>query len=63
VIKAKKGSALKSQQFKKKHSSGIAELTERSLASKAGHLELLRGGKKDRKLEKEKAAAQQVKKK
>ena len=31
----------------KKHSAGLTALTEQSLASKAGHLEMLRGGKKD----------------
>ena len=35
---------------KQKHSSGLTAMTEKSLASKAGHLELLRGGKKDKKL-------------
>lgn len=36
-----------------KHSGGLTALTERTLASKAGHLELLRGGKKDMKAGKE----------
>ena len=36
----------------KKHSAGLTEVTEKSLASKAGHLELLRGGKKETKGEK-----------
>jgi len=45
--------------MKKKHTSGLAGLTEKSLAGKAGHLEMLRGGKKDRK---EKEAAKQLKK-
>jgi hypothetical protein len=31
-----------------KHSAGLITLTERSLAEKAGHLEMLKGGKKDR---------------
>lgn len=39
--------------MKKKHSSGLAAATEKSLASKAGHLEMLSGGKKDRKKEAE----------
>ncbi|KXL50335.1 hypothetical protein M433DRAFT_29487, partial [Acidomyces richmondensis BFW] len=49
VIKPKKASLQKSHQMKKKHSAGLTEMTEKSLASKAGHLELLRGGKKDAK--------------
>jgi hypothetical protein len=32
-----------------KHSAGLTEMTEKSLASKAGHLEILRGGKKEAK--------------
>jgi len=32
-----------------KHSAGLTALTEKALAEKAGHLEMLRGGKKDRK--------------
>lgn len=40
---------------KQKHSAGLTTLTERSLAEKAGHLEMLKGGKKDR-LEKAKNA-------
>ncbi|KAI5240708.1 hypothetical protein E4T43_05941 [Aureobasidium subglaciale] len=39
-----------------KHSAGLITLTERSLAEKAGHLEMLKGGKKDR-LEKAKNKA------
>jgi len=35
-----------------KHTSGLTALTEKNLAEKAGHLEMLKGGKKDR-LEKE----------
>jgi len=49
VIKPKKAALQKQHQMKKKHSSGLTDLTEKSLASKAGHLEILRGGKKDRK--------------
>ncbi|KAF1824451.1 uncharacterized protein K489DRAFT_296864, partial [Dissoconium aciculare CBS 342.82] len=47
VIKPKKATLIKHNQMKKKHSSGLAAVTEKSLASRAGHLELLRGGKKD----------------
>lgn len=38
--------------MKKKLSSGLAAATEKSLAGKAGHLEMLSGGKKDRKANK-----------
>jgi len=37
--------------MQKKHTAGLTALTEKSLAGKAGHLEMLRGGKKDRKAE------------
>lgn len=40
-----------------KHSSGLAGMTEKSLASKAGHLELLKGGKKEKRAEMAAAAA------
>lgn len=60
VIKPQKGAALKTQQFKKKHSSGMTALTEKSLASRAGHLELLKGGKREKRQElAAKALAQQ----
>lgn len=36
----------------KKHSAGLTAMTEKSLADKAGHLELLRGGKKENRAEK-----------
>ena len=36
--------------FLQKHSGGLTALTEKSLAGKAGHLEMLRGGKKDAKI-------------
>ncbi|SMR43611.1 unnamed protein product [Zymoseptoria tritici ST99CH_3D1] len=48
VIKPKKAALIKQNTMKKKHSSGLSTLTEKTLATKAGHLELLRGGKKDR---------------
>lgn len=63
VIKPKKASILKTQQLKKKHSSGLAELTEKSLASRAGHLELLKGGKKEKRQELAKKAQEAAKKK
>jgi hypothetical protein len=31
----------------KKHSSGLTAMTEKNLAEKAGHLEVLKGGKKE----------------
>ena len=49
VIKPKKASLLKANKTNKKHTSGMTAMTEKSLAGKAGHLEMLRGGKKDRK--------------
>lgn len=52
IIKpSKNSSALKTAQFKKKHSSGMTALTEKSLASRAGHLELLKGGKREKRQE------------
>jgi hypothetical protein len=33
----------------KKHSAGLTALTEKKLAERAGHLELLKGGKKTKK--------------
>ncbi|KAI4749141.1 hypothetical protein E4T50_00560 [Aureobasidium sp. EXF-12298] len=56
VIKPKRAAMLKQENLKKKHSAGLITLTERSLAEKAGHLEMLKGGKKDR-LEKAKNKA------
>ena len=51
VFKPKKASLQKQQQVKKKHTSGFMDLTEKSLAGKAGHLEMLRGGKRESKAE------------
>ena len=51
VIKPKKSSLQKAQAMKKKHTAGLTALTERSLAGKAGHLEMLGGGKKEKKAE------------
>lgn len=48
VIKPKKSALRKQQAMKKKHTSGLTALTERSLAEKAGHLEMLGGGKKEK---------------
>ncbi|KAK3074284.1 hypothetical protein LTR53_003395 [Teratosphaeriaceae sp. CCFEE 6253] len=60
VIKPKKLALQKQQSANKKHTSGLTAMTEKSLASKAGHLEILRGGKRDSKLDK--AAAKEAKK-
>ena len=62
MIKPKKTLLIKQNQMTKKHSAGLTATTEKSLAGKAGHLEMLRGGKKDRRIEKEKAAAEAAKK-
>jgi hypothetical protein len=35
---------------KQKHSAGLTAMTERTLGAKAGHLELLKGGKKNKDL-------------
>lgn len=47
VIKPKKPSLQKAQAARKKHTAGLTALTERSLAGRAGHLEMLGGGKKE----------------
>ncbi|MCJ1442071.1 MAG: hypothetical protein MMC23_002563 [Stictis urceolatum] len=49
VIAPKKASLMKKQKMNKKLSAGLIEKTERTLAHRAGHLEMLKGGKKDRK--------------
>ncbi|MCJ1327389.1 hypothetical protein MMC10_004058 [Thelotrema lepadinum] len=48
VIKPKKTALVKRNQVTKKYSAGLIGKTERSLAEKAGHLEMLKGGKKDK---------------
>jgi hypothetical protein len=53
VIKPKKASVVSQNKIKKKASAGLAGQTEKFLAEKAGHLELLKGGKKDKKAAKE----------
>ncbi|KAL9094473.1 MAG: hypothetical protein Q9165_003323 [Trypethelium subeluteriae] len=57
VIKPKKAALVKQQKIKKKHSAGLTALTERNLAEKAGHLEMLAGGKKEKKKTGEKAVS------
>lgn len=49
VIKPKKASLIQQNKIKKKSSAGLVTTTEKFLAEKAGHLEMLRGGKKDKK--------------
>ncbi|RPB22923.1 hypothetical protein L211DRAFT_788061, partial [Terfezia boudieri ATCC MYA-4762] len=53
VIAPKKAELVRQEKLKKKVTSGLIAATERTLAAKAGHLELLRGGKKDSKDRKE----------
>ena len=57
MIAPKKAGLVREEKLKKKVASGLINATERSLAAKAGHLELLRGGKKDKKIEAAAAAA------
>ncbi|KAE8375107.1 hypothetical protein BDV26DRAFT_268432 [Aspergillus bertholletiae] len=47
-IAPKKLSLIKQQKMTKKLTAGLVTKTERNLAQKAGHLELLAGGKKDK---------------
>ena len=49
VIKPKKAVLVRANTIHKKHTAGLQAVTEKTLAGRAGHLELLRGGKKDRK--------------
>ncbi|KAH7406584.1 hypothetical protein DE146DRAFT_607712 [Phaeosphaeria sp. MPI-PUGE-AT-0046c] len=49
VIKPKKASLISQNKIKKKSAAGLVGQTEKLLAEKAGHLEMLKGGKKDRK--------------
>lgn len=47
TIAPKRASLIKQQKVTKKLSASLTVRTERSLAEKAGHLEMLAGGKKD----------------
>jgi hypothetical protein len=47
VIKPKKASIITQNKIKHKSSSGLVGNTEKLLAQKAGHLEILKGGKKE----------------
>lgn len=49
VIKPKKPALISQNKIKKKSAAGLVGQTEKLLAEKAGHLEMLKGGKKDRK--------------
>ncbi|KAJ5894091.1 UPF0390 protein [Penicillium taxi] len=48
TVAPKKAALIKVQKLNKKMSSGLVAKTERSLAAKAGHLEILAGGKKNK---------------
>jgi hypothetical protein len=47
VIKPKKAKLISQRNIMKKGAAGLAPMTEKNLAQKAGHLELLKGGKKE----------------
>jgi hypothetical protein len=49
VIKPKKSSIISQNKIKHKSSAGLVGQTEKLLAEKAGHLEMLKGGKNDKK--------------
>ncbi|QDS70468.1 hypothetical protein FKW77_009973 [Venturia effusa] len=49
IIAPKKAKIVRRRELTKAHSSGLNALTERNLAEKAGHLEMLAGGKKGKK--------------
>ncbi|KAF1364182.1 hypothetical protein EJ07DRAFT_162039 [Lizonia empirigonia] len=49
VIKPKKASLITQNKIKKKSAAGLVGQTEKFLAEKAGHLEILKGGKRDKK--------------
>lgn len=48
IIKPKKAALINANKIKKKHTAGLTAKTEKLLAEKAGHLEMLRGGKKEK---------------
>lgn len=49
IIAPKKAKIVRRRELTKAHSSGLNAMTERNLAEKAGHLEMLVGGKKGKK--------------
>ncbi|RMJ23585.1 hypothetical protein PHISP_05540 [Aspergillus sp. HF37] len=55
-IKPKKSALLKQHKMNKKLSGGLTTATEMNLAKRAGHLEILAGGKKGKNKDKGKAA-------
>ncbi|KUJ11855.1 uncharacterized protein LY89DRAFT_673675 [Mollisia scopiformis] len=48
TIKPRNAALVKNAKITKKHSAGLTAMTERTLGAKAGHLELLKGGKKNK---------------
>jgi hypothetical protein len=60
VVKAKNPKIVLKRKLIKKHSAGHGAFTEKTLAQRAGHLEILKGGKSDRKTQ---AGARDAKKK
>ncbi|KAK2736202.1 hypothetical protein FQN55_001734 [Onygenales sp. PD_40] len=48
VIAPKKASLVRQKKMNKKFTAGLTAKTERTLAERAGHLELLAGGKKNK---------------
>ncbi|PGH17936.1 hypothetical protein AJ79_00835 [Helicocarpus griseus UAMH5409] len=48
TIAPKKANLIRQKKMTKKFSAGLTAKTERSLAERAGHLELLAGGKKNK---------------
>ncbi|KAF2430404.1 hypothetical protein EJ08DRAFT_242596 [Tothia fuscella] len=49
IIAPKKAKVIAKKKIIKKHSSGLTGMTERALAQRAGHLEILAGGKNKKK--------------
>ncbi|PWY72368.1 hypothetical protein BO70DRAFT_364893 [Aspergillus heteromorphus CBS 117.55] len=47
-IAPKKATLIKQKKLTKKLTSGLTAMTEKTLAERAGHLEILAGGKKDK---------------
>ncbi|KAG0647026.1 non sense mediated decay [Hyphodiscus hymeniophilus] len=48
TIAPRKAALVKNGKITKKYSAGLTAMTERTLGAKAGHLELLKGGKKNK---------------
>ncbi|KAL3424550.1 hypothetical protein PVAG01_03831 [Phlyctema vagabunda] len=48
TIAPRKTVLVRNAKMTKKHSAGLTAMTERTLGAKAGHLELLKGGKKNK---------------